>query len=168
MLETPLSNKEKEFQWKVIDNAIFTEHKLNLMNMFDGLCHFCKENTENLRHLFYYCRRVNWIIHEIEIKVNHILEEDLQQRINSTPFHFILGFLHEKSYIRIFVNFIIILTKWEIWKHRNKIKHDNKQLSNHFIFNSVIQKIRTAESFLENTKVIHKFEKEFRIWKKIN
>ena len=168
MLETPLSNKEKEFQWKVIHNAIFTEHKLTLMNMSDGLCHFCKENTENITHLFYYCRRVNWIIHEIEIKVNHILEDDLQQRINFTPFHFILGFLHEKSYIRIFVNFIIILTKWEIWKHRNKIKHDNKQFSNQFIFNSVIQKICTAVSFLENTKVIHKFEKEFRLWKKIN
>ena len=71
---------------------------------------FSKENTENLKHLFYCCRRVNWIIHEIEIKVNYILEDDLRQRINFTPFHFILGFLHEKSYIRIFVNFIIILT----------------------------------------------------------
>ena len=39
LLEIPVSNKEKQFQWKIIHNAIFTEHKLFLMNMSDGLCH---------------------------------------------------------------------------------------------------------------------------------
>ena len=51
-LELPLSNTEKQFQWKVIHNAIFTEHKLFLMNMSTGLCHFCQTNTETIKHLF--------------------------------------------------------------------------------------------------------------------
>ena len=48
-LELPLSNTEKQFQWKVVHNAIFTEHKLFLVKMSDGLCHFCKANTETLK-----------------------------------------------------------------------------------------------------------------------
>ena len=39
-LEIPCSNKERQVQWKIIHNAIFTEHKLQLMNFSDGLCHF--------------------------------------------------------------------------------------------------------------------------------
>ena len=77
-LELPLSNTEKQFQWKVVHNAIFTEHKLFLMNMSNGLCHFCKANTETLTHLFFDCAVVNRIIREIEAKINCILEAVLQ------------------------------------------------------------------------------------------
>ena len=36
----------EQFQWKVVHNAIFIEKKMFLMNMSNGLCHFCKANTE--------------------------------------------------------------------------------------------------------------------------
>ena len=80
VLEITVSNNEKQFQhvqWKVIHNTIFTEHKLYLMNMSDGLWHFCKETTENLTHILYnnYCRKMNWLIREIENKINVILDE---------------------------------------------------------------------------------------------
>ena len=62
-LELPLSNTEKQFQW-----AIFTKHKLFLMNMSTGLCHFCKTNTETIKHLFYVCSLINRVIHKLKIK----------------------------------------------------------------------------------------------------
>ena len=40
--QTLCSNKEKKFQWKIVHNANLTEHKLQLMNLSNGLCHFCK------------------------------------------------------------------------------------------------------------------------------
>ena len=81
-LELPLSNTEKQFKWKVVHNVIFTEHKLFLMNMSNGLCHFCKANTETLTHLFYDCAVVNPIIREIEAKINCIFEAVSQLKIN--------------------------------------------------------------------------------------
>ena len=63
-LEIPLKNTKKEFQWKIIHLALFTEHKLFLMNMSNGLCHFCNVNMETITHLFYCCTKINWIIHE--------------------------------------------------------------------------------------------------------
>ena len=166
-LELPLSNTEKQFQWKVVHNAIFTEHKLFLMNMSNGLCHFCKANTETLTHLFYDCAVVNRIIREIEAKINCILEAVSQLKINLLSSHLVLGFLHENSHIRKFVNFIIILMKWEIWKLRNKVKYDNRQFSFQQILDCILQKVHTAVSFLGNTSAIKKYKKELALWNKI-
>ena len=77
------------------------------MNMLNRLCHLCKANTETLTHLFYDCTIVNRIIHEIEAKINHIQEADSQLRINLFSSHLVLGFLHENSHNRKFVNFIM-------------------------------------------------------------
>ena len=168
-LEIPLSSKEKEFQWKIIHNAIFTEHKLFLMNMSDdGLCHFCKSNIETLAHLFFYCRRTNWILQELELKINHVLEDDSKPAIKIVPYHFILGFTHENSTIRVFVNFIIVLAKWEIWKIRNTIKFDNILVTNRFILEHIMQKIRSTIKFLEHTNIVCKYKKELSLWKKID
>ena len=90
----------------------------------DGFCHFCKSNTETLAHLFFYCRRTNWIFLELELKINHVLEDDSKPAIIIAPYHFILGLMHGNGIFRAFVNFIFVLAKWEIWKIRNAIKFD--------------------------------------------
>ena len=166
-LELPLSNTEKQFPWKVIHNAIFTEHKLFLMNMSTGLCHFCKTNTETIKHLFYECSIINRVIHKIENKINCILENDLHLKISLLSTHLVLGLLHENSLVRKFVNFIIILSKWEIWKLRNNVKFNNKHYSFQQITDSIIQKIHMTIIFLGNTSVGKKYEKELVLWKKV-
>ena len=40
------------FHWRIIHNALFTEHRLHLMGMSDGICHFCKRETETVSQLF--------------------------------------------------------------------------------------------------------------------
>ena len=150
-LELPLSDAEKQFKWKVIHNAIFTEHKLFLMNMSNGLCHFCKANTDTITHLFYDCAIIKRTINEIEDKINRILEADTQLKVNLSSAHLVLGFLHESSHVRNFINFILILSKWEIWKLRNKIKFDNRQFSVQQIIDCILLKVCTAVSFLGNT-----------------
>ena len=166
-LELPLSNTEKQFQWKVIHNAIFTEHKLFLMNMSNGLCHFCKANTETITHLFYDCTIIKRTINEIEDKINRILEADTQLKVNLSSANQVLGFLHESRHVRDFINLILILSKWEIWKLRNKIKFDNRQFSVQQIIDCILLKVRTAVSFLGNTSARKKYEKELCLWNKI-
>ena len=134
----------------------------------DGFCHFCKSNLETLAHLFFYCRRTNWVICEIENKINRALEDDSRPAIKIAPFHFILVFTHENRIIRVFVNLIIMLAKWEIWKIRNKIKFDNIQVTNCYIFEHKMQKIRSAIRFLENTNIACKYEKRVYFVEKDN
>ena len=61
--------------------------------------------------------------------MNRALEDDSRSAIKIIPYHFILGFTHENLTIRVFVNLIIMLAKWEIWEIRNKIKFDNIQVT---------------------------------------
>ena len=52
------SLKAKQFQWKYIYNVIFTEHRLMLMKVSNGKCNICGQNKENIKHLFWECKRV--------------------------------------------------------------------------------------------------------------
>ena len=65
------------------------------------------------------------------------------------------------------MNFIIILSKWEIWKLRNNVKFNNKHYSFQQITDSIIQKLHTAIIFLGNTSVGKKYEKELVLWKNV-
>ena len=71
----------------------------------------------------------------------------------------------KKVYIRNFVNFIVILTKWELWKLRNKIKFDIMQFSNQHVLDCIMQKLRTAVDILGNTIKIKKHKKSLAFGK---
>ena len=74
VLETPLTNKEKQLHWKILHNAIFTKYKLSLMGRSDGKCHFCKIETECLIHLFCECKVTKDVLKKIQTKINGTLQ----------------------------------------------------------------------------------------------
>ena len=63
-----VSNKIKEFQWKCIHNIIYTENRLQTINMSNGKCHLCQVNNNNqtLQHLFFQCPSAKIIVKEME------------------------------------------------------------------------------------------------------
>ena len=77
-LDLPCSNKEKQFHWKIIHNALFTESKLQFMGMSNGSCHFFKTDSETLQHLFYQCR----ITQNFILKVENALIILLRNKLN--------------------------------------------------------------------------------------
>ena len=63
-LKVSLETKIKEFQYKVLNNIVFTNEKLFKIKMIDSLqCTFCKNEIEALEHLFYSCEitRSFWV-----------------------------------------------------------------------------------------------------------
>ena len=50
--------KQKDFPWKCIHKAIYTETRLNKMNSSDGNCILCKDNPKKLQHLLYDCKTI--------------------------------------------------------------------------------------------------------------
>ena len=94
--EIPCSNKEKQFQWKIIQNAIFSEHRLQLMNMCNGHCHLCKRDIEDIRHLFFLCPVSYEIVKMFEGKINSILDKQLQITMWLESQDVIIGLIHER------------------------------------------------------------------------
>ena len=76
-LELLISNKEKQFHWKIIHNALNTESGLQLMSMPNGMCHLCKTDTETLCHLFYHCRLSYSLILKVGSALNVLIGDEL-------------------------------------------------------------------------------------------
>ena len=52
-----IETKLGEFQYKLLNDIIFTNEKLFRFKMINSpLCNFCKKEVESLEHLFYYCK----------------------------------------------------------------------------------------------------------------
>ena len=155
--ETLLSNKEKQIHWKLIHNAIFTEYRLSLIGRSNGKCHFCKTETEYLTHLFYECAVVRDVLIKLNDKINATLQQNGHEHVHFDLRNVILGFEIQSDRIRIYLNTILQIVKWEVWKIRNLIKYENKFFSVTSILKSVLSKIASCSKFLKATKVSRKF-----------
>ena len=155
-LETPLTNTEKQLHWKIVHNAVFTEYKLSLMGKSEGKCHFCKNETEYLTHLFYDCRVIKEVFKNLESKINRILQsEGYQQHVFNLQTA-VLGVLEKDDCVRIFLNTILHIFKWEIWKIRNLIKYESIRYTSESITKIILNKIRSCCRFWAKTKVENK------------
>ena len=91
------------------------------MNLSNGRCHLCKESNiqEDLQHLFFKCIISNRFISNITILINtlnvHVGTVNLNEK--NMMFGFNMGGKHE-----LILNTLIFISKWSIWKARNKVK----------------------------------------------
>ena len=76
------SAQAKQLQFKLNHQIIFTEHKLKLMSVSNGICTVCKSEKENLRHLFWSCSNANtiWrkIIPDIDRYCMNVLHREME------------------------------------------------------------------------------------------
>ena len=123
-----LSCKQKiiQLQWKCIHFIVYTESRLQKMGTSNGLGPFCKNNTETLQHLFFQCLKIKPIIE----KLNTMIIAVCDQTYVLNEENIMLGiYLYDKHNIKevLFVNFVIFVAKWVIWKFRNDIKYNKKK-----------------------------------------
>ena len=63
------------------------------MNLFNGLCHFCKRDTEDIKHLFYVCPITYAVVRHMQEKVNTVLNANDSQILELNSHHVILGYV---------------------------------------------------------------------------
>ena len=129
-----VTNKVKEFQWKCLHNINYTEHRLKKMNLSNGRCHLCqiRDNDETMQHLFFKCPSVYKIIKEIEEIFNR---SGLTANIEIKELNIMLG-LYGGEDLDVIFNTVIFISKWEIWKIRNKVKYNQSRIGGQTIFNT--------------------------------
>ena len=92
------------------------------MNLSNGRCHLCqiRDNDETMQHLFFKCPSVKKIIKEIEAIFNR---SGLTANIEIKESNIMLG-LYGGEDLDVIFNTVIFISKWEIWKIRNKVKYN--------------------------------------------
>ena len=115
--------KQKQFHWKTIHRALYSESKLAQMGKSDGRCKLCNQNIENISHLLFDCPKINGIWIEIENTISDLVQQQITINIKDVIFGFQRHDLEEKN---IVINLILYEVKWQIWKNRNAVKYGNK------------------------------------------
>jgi hypothetical protein len=113
-------NKQKDYHWKVVHRAIYSESRLSRMGKSNGICKLCNNLEENTCHLLYYCEKINPVWAVIEERVNNIINTEVNIDISTV----ILGMsARELGISQYIVNLFIYEAKWQIWKNRNAVKY---------------------------------------------
>ena len=104
------------------------------MNLSNGRCHLCqiRDNDETMQHLFFKCPSVKKIIKEIKAIFNR---SGLTALIEIKKSNIMLG-LYEGEDLDVIFNIVIFISKWEIWKIRNKVKYNQSRNGDQTMFNT--------------------------------
>ena len=126
------------------------------MGRSEGKCHFCKVETEYLTHLFYDCKVIKDVLKNIETKINNTLQSNGYEQHFLNLQIIITGVNENETCVRIFLNTILQIFKWEIWKIRNLIKYENLRYTSRAITKTVLNKINACCIFWAKTNVASK------------
>lgn len=141
------SRKARQFQWKFLHNIIFTEHKLNLMMVSNGLCNMCSSKRETLVHLFWECEHIKPIWEQVERLIDVAMES-----LKITEF----SLSYSKVVIgtnQAVINTILFESKWIIWKYRNDFKFSNKKPNITKFKKQLLNNINTQLKYQHNEKI---------------
>ena len=140
------SNKVFNIQYKIIHRAIFSETRLKLMNMSDGLCTLCNVHDETIVHIFLKCPKICMIWIKVQQLIFKIFNLDVEIDENTLMF----GFKYDKKNIRLAVNWIIFSTNCILWKNRNSVKYGKEpSKSVTSIFNELLKCVKYEISYIK-------------------
>ena len=108
-------------------------------------CHVCKESNiqEDLQHLFFKCSITNCFISNITILINTLEMGTVNINEKNMMFGFNMGGKHE-----FLLNTLIFISKWSIWKARNKVKYDKIHINQTLLYNIWKQTLKSELNIL--------------------
>ena len=72
------------------------------MNFSNGLCHFCKTEVEDTRHIFYTCPISFEVVKQVQEKIKMVLVDAGGQNLNLDSHQVILGYKDGSKELNIF------------------------------------------------------------------
>jgi exodeoxyribonuclease III len=148
MQQSVQGRKKIDFHWKTIHRAVFTEKRLKLMRKSNGICKLCYKEDETTLHLLYNCEKIHNLWTLLEEKITTVTGENVLLNEKHTLFG-----LYDSEYessIKQIAEFMILETKWQIWKHRNNVKFGKKNVeANNTLFEKIVNECQLqANHFL--------------------
>ena len=149
------TSKVKEFHWKTIHRAVYTECRLRAMKRSNGVCKICNSNEESTCHLLFECGEIrnfwNKLSDILLTKLHVVYPFDIEQILfcnNKT----------EKKVLSDVINFITAESKWQIWKNRNNVKYGGKpsKKSGDILRDTIFQ----CKQKCQTMKLIEKFHRK--------
>ena len=151
-----IETKIREFQYKVLNNIVFTNEKMFRLNMTDSpSCTFCKREVESFEHLFFYCdvTKTFWEafcswLGECKVKFQPFTIMDIIFGVFNT----------EDDYI--ILNHLILTAKFYIYKCKLNLVNPSLR-----VYRAKISKVYQVERKIAARR--NKLTKHFQKWEKL-
>ncbi len=121
-----IERKVGDMQWKSINYGLCTEQKQKKMRLSDGFCKLCTVDEETVEHMFYECDLVDRVWVEIDRVIKEVWKVNC---VRLKDIIFCLTHAEKDNNVNMILEFIIMSTKWIIWKRRNLTKYEDKWTS---------------------------------------
>ena len=151
-----IETKIREFQYKLLNDIVFTNEKLFRFKMIDSpLCSFCKKDVESLEHLLFQCTLIegfwkaftSWLI-------NQNISLEALALVN------ILFGVYNENEDNIILKHLILMVKFDIYKCKLNSKNPSLKV--------FIAKTKTVYQIEQQIATKHnKLLKHYEKWKKI-
>ena len=116
----------------------------------------------------YHCPLVNETLLFIEHKINLILAETNHEEIYFDLKTMYCVLENQNKRISTFVNIILHIVKWELWKIRNLVKYENKAYNTKSIKDIITKKIRHYNQVWEKSNFAEKESQLLYILARLN
>jgi len=150
-----IETKIREFQYKILNNIIFTSQKLFKLKMIESpLCTFCKRETKSLKHLFFNCYVTkffweafcSWLI-ECSISLQPLTLTDI-----------VFGIFNVEKDFDILIH-LVLVAKLYVYIYKCKLNNVNPSLQ---VYKAKIKGVCQIEKRIATSR--NKLTKHFRKW----
>ena len=153
-----LPRKICDFNWKIFYGQINTEKRLKHMKFSDSICKICHVEVENLEHLLMQCNCIMDIWKNIESLLKQLIPDIQLNRM------IILGGYFKECPENLFVNLLLGICRWNIWKRRNVIKYEAMNITVNECLRIVLFEIKSHCKILLNMKKLDSSTKQLILW----
>lgn len=110
--KTTLDTKLREFQYKLLNRILYTNKMLFRFKKVDSpLCDFCEKELKTIEHVFFYCTKVRIFWNDLKALLNSVnitVSFDIKDVL--------LGFLDTNDSINILISYIVLESKFFIYR----------------------------------------------------
>jgi hypothetical protein len=140
MGQKTIPRKIREFQWKIINWAVYTENRLKHVASTDGLCCLCGTEVETVTHMLVDCETVR----EYWTAVLILITKNIPSFVYNEQCT-ILGCTDTLMSIdeQNMANFIILNAKWIIWKRRCVKRYEGIYVSEQDMWKWLVKYIKS-------------------------
>ena len=150
-----------DFNWKIFHGKVSTEVQLQKMKLSNGMCCLCKKEFENLEHLLIKCEETKTIWTHIEQMLCQISERKILVNMKLI----FGGTLSQDDFTCEIIDLILSITRFMIWKRRNRMKYDNEKMDSLSCFKWTINEVKLHLDTLLKVKKIANDKNRFEMLK---
>ena len=145
-----IDRKAIDIQWLSLQNGLYTESKLQRMNLSDGFCKYCTVEKETCEHLFYDCELIGKVWEQLGMMTIETWSINCNKEMTV-----IFGQTDEGLDCNVskVIQYVVMSCKFILWKRSKLLKHEERWINDTETIKWINNYLTTRTKTLLKTKL---------------